>query len=224
MVTVWSRGGQRSQISGHSAETLKKLGELLRAKQAEYGHPIYLITDEPYREIVFGEAAPWVPHFYENTIVCYSFSKSLSLPGERIGYVLVPGSVTESELVYACVAGAGRMMGYVNAPSLFQRVAAQCCSLTADLSVYQTNCRLLTDSLRAMGYHVVEPKGTFYIFPRTLEADAAAFCRRAQEHDILIVPSDSFGCPSHFRLSFCVPTERIERALPAFEKLAASYR
>ena len=208
----------------YSAETLKKLGELLRAKQAEYGHPIYLITDEPYREIVFDEPTPWVPHFYENTIVCYSFSKSLSLPGERIGYVLVPGQVAEGELVYACVAGAGRMMGYVNAPSLFQRVAAQCCSLTADLSVYKTNCRLLTDSLRSMGFHVVEPKGTFYIFPRALEADAAAFCRRAQEHDILLVPSDSFGCPGHFRLSFCVPTERIERALPAFERLAATYR
>jgi len=208
----------------YSAETLKKLGEFLRAKQAEYGHPIYLITDEPYREIVFAETAPWVPHYYENTIVCYSFSKSLSLPGERIGYVLVPGSVTDSELVYACIAGAGRMLGYVNAPSLFQRVAAQCCQLTADLSVYKTNCRLLTDSLRSMGFHVVEPKGTFYLFPRTLEEDAAAFCRRAQEHDILIVPSDSFGCPGHFRLSFCVPTERIERALPAFERLAKSYR
>lgn len=207
----------------YSAETLKKLGEFLRIKQEEYGHPIYLITDEPYREIVFAEAAPWVPHYYENTIVCYSFSKSLSLPGERIGYVLVPGCVADSELVYACIAGAGRMLGYVNAPSLFQRVAAQCCHLTADLSVYKTNCRLLTDSLRSMGFHVVEPKGTFYIFPRTLEEDASAFCRRAQEHDILIVPSDSFGCSSHFRLSFCVPTERIERALPAFERLAKSY-
>ena len=209
----------------YTEETLKGLAALLERKSAEYGHPIYIIADEPYRELVYGGVTvPFIPCIYKNTIVCYSYSKSLSLPGERIGYVLVPGSVTESELVYACVAGAGRMMGYVNAPSLFQRVAAQCCSLTADLSVYQTNCRLLTDSLRGMGYHVVQPKGTFYIFPRTLEPDAAAFCRRAQEQDILIIPSDSFGCPSHFRLSFCVPTERIERALPAFEKLAASYR
>lgn len=208
----------------YSAETLTKLGDFLREKQREYGHPIYLITDEPYREIVFGEPAPWVPNFYENTLVCYSFSKSLSIPGERIGYVLVPASVEESRLVYACVMGAGRMLGYVNAPSLFQRVAAECCHMTADISVYQQNCRLLTDSLRDLGFHVVEPKGTFYIFPRALEESSAAFCRRAQEHDILVVPSDSFGCPSHFRLSFCVPTERIERALPAFERLAASYR
>ena len=208
----------------YSAETLKKLGDLLRDKQKEYGHPIYLITDEPYREITFGESAPWVPAFYENTIVCYSFSKSLSLPGERIGYVLVPGTVEEHDLVYACIAGAGRMLGYVNAPSLFQQVAARCCGETADLSVYQENCRLLTDSLREIGFHVVEPRGTFYIFPRSLEPDAVAFCRRAQEHDLLLVPGDGFACPGHFRLSFCVPTERIRRALPVFEKLAATYR
>ena len=208
----------------YAPETLRKLGGLLREKQKEYGHPIYLITDEPYREIVFGDPAPWVPDFYENTIVCYSFSKSLSLPGERIGYVLVPKSVEDSALVYACVAGAGRLLGYVNAPSLFQRVASRCCDQTADLSVYRTNCRLLTDSLREMGFHVVEPRGTFYIFPRSLEPDAAAFCRRAQELDLLLVPGDGFACPGHFRLSFCVPTQRIQRALPVFEKLAASYR
>lgn len=208
----------------YSAETLKKLGDLLRDKQKEYGHPIYLITDEPYREITFGESAPWVPVFYENTIVCYSFSKSLSLPGERIGYVLVPGTVDEHDLVYACIAGAGRLLGYVNAPSLFQQVAARCCGETADLSVYKENCRLLTDSLREIGFHVVEPKGTFYIFPRSLEPDAVAFCKRAQEHDLLLVPGDGFACPGHFRLSFCVPTERIRRALPVFEKLAATYR
>ena len=208
----------------YSAATLTRLAALLRAKQEEYGHPIYLITDEPYREIVFHGPAPWVPDFYENTLVCYSFSKSLSLPGERIGYVLVPRTAAQGELVYACVAGAGRMLGYVNAPSLFQRVAAQCCHLTADLSVYRDNARLLTDSLRELGFRVVEPDGTFYIFPQALEPDAAAFCRRAQELDLLLVPGDSFGCPGHFRLSFCVPTERIRRALPVFEKLARSYR
>ena len=207
----------------YSSATLTRLGELLRRKQEEYGHPIYLITDEPYREIGFGGPAPWVPHFYANTIVCYSFSKSLSLPGERIGYVLVPRTAAEGDLVYACIAGAGRMLGYVNAPALFQRVAAACCHLTADLSVYRTNARLLTDSLRAMGFRVVEPAGTFYIFPQALEADAATFCRRAQELDLLLVPGDSFGCPGHFRLSFCVPTERIEGALPVFERLAQSY-
>lgn len=207
----------------YSAETVERLAGLLREKSAQYGHPIYLISDEPYREIVFGAPAPWLPDFYENTIVCYSFSKSLSLPGERIGYVLVPGSVAEHDGVYACVAGAGRMLGYVNAPSLFQRVAAQCCGETADIAVYKRNCRLLTDSLRSFGFHVVEPGGTFYLFPRCLEPDAGAFCRRAQELDLLVVPSDSFGCPGHFRVSFCVPTQRIERALPAFQRLAESY-
>lgn len=208
----------------YSAETLRKLGELLRVKSAEYGHPIYLVTDEPYREIVFGAPAPWVPDFYENTLVCYSFSKSLSLPGERIGYVLVPGSVTEHDLVYACVAGAGRMLGYVNAPSLFQRIAARCCGLTADISVYRENCRILTDSLRSFGFHVVEPDGTFYVFPRSLEPDAVAFCRKAQELDLLLVPGDGFGCPGHFRLSYCVPTEMVRRSLPVFQKLAEQYR
>lgn len=207
----------------YSTETVEKLAGLLREKSARYGHPIYLISDEPYREIVFGQPVPWLPGCYENTIVCYSFSKSLSMPGERIGYVLVPGSVEEHDLVYACVAGAGRLLGYVNAPSLFQRVAAQCCGETSDISIYQKNCRLLTDSLRSFGYHVVEPGGTFYLFPRALEPDAAAFCKRAQDMDLLVVPSDSFGCTGHFRLSFCVPTERIERALPVFEKLAKSY-
>jgi len=166
---------------------------------------------------------PWIPDYYPNTIVCYSFSKSLSMPGERIGYVLVPGSVEEHEKVYACVAGAGRMLGYVNAPSLFQRVAAACCGQTSDTGIYARNCRLLTDALREYGYHVVEPGGTFYLFPRCLEPDAAAFCKRAQELDLLVVPSDTFGCPGHFRVSFCVPTERIERALPRFKQLAESY-
>lgn len=208
----------------YSAQTLTRLGELLNRKQREYGHPIYLITDEPYREITFGASAPWVPDFYDNTLVCYSFSKSLSLPGERIGYVLVPGSVAEHDLVYASIAGAGRMLGYVNAPSLFQRVAAACCGETADIAVYQENCRILTDSLRSYGYHVVEPGGTFYLFPRSLEPDAVAFCKRAQELDLLLVPGDGFDCPGHFRLSFCVPTERVRRALPVFQRLAESYR
>ena len=207
----------------YSPATVRTLANLLRRKSAQYGHPIYLISDEPYREIVFGGPAPWLPDFYPDTIVCYSFSKSLSLPGERIGYVLVPPAAADHDLVYACVAGAGRMLGYVNAPSLFQQVAARCCALTADLSVYRENCRLLTDSLRAFGYHVVEPQGTFYLFPRALEPDAEAFCRRARDLDLLVVPSDTFGCPGHFRLSFCVPTRRIRRALPAFQKLAERY-
>ena len=207
----------------YSRKTLERLAAILTEKSAAYGHPIYLISDEPYREIVFGSPVPWIPDYYPNTIVCYSFSKSLSMPGERIGYVLVPGSVEEHEKVYACVAGAGRMLGYVNAPSLFQRVAAACCGQTSDTGIYARNCRLLTDALREYGYHVVEPGGTFYLFPRCLEPDAAAFCKRAQELDLLVVPSDTFGCPGHFRVSFCVPTERIERALPRFKQLAESY-
>ena len=228
LISPWTKGvvvNSPNNPSGaaYSAGTIRRLSGLLTEKSQEYGHPIYLISDEPYREIVFGEPVPWIPDFYPNTIVCYSFSKSLSLPGERIGYVLVPGSVAEHDAVYACVAGAGRMLGYVNAPSLFQRVAAMCCGETSDISVYRRNARLLTDSLRAFGYHVAEPGGTFYLFPRCLEPDAAAFCKRAQDLDLLLVPSDSFGCPGHFRLSFCVPTERIERALPRFKELAESY-
>ena len=208
----------------YSAETLRRLADLLRDRSAQYGHPIYLISDEPYREIVYGAAVPWLPDFYDNALVCYSYSKSLSIPGERVGYVLVPPTVEDWELVYASVAGAGRMLGYVNAPSLFQRVAARCTGETADLSVYAENRRLLVDGLRSFGYHVVEPAGTFYLFPRTLEPDAQAFARRAQELDLLVVAGDGFGCPGHVRISFGVPTERIRRALPVFEKLAQSYK
>ena len=166
----------------YSQETLERLADILRKKEAEYGHPIYLISDEPYREIVFsGVKAPWIPHLYDDTIVCYSFSKSLSLPGERLGYVLVPGKVTDSKEVYAAVAGAGRSLGYVNAPSLFQQVTSLCCDLTSDLSVYEHNCKLLVSALREMGYHVAEPGGAFYLFPRSLESDDMAFSERAKQ-------------------------------------------
>jgi aspartate aminotransferase len=207
----------------YSAQTVKRLADLLKQKSAEYGHPIYLISDEPYREIVYGEAAPWLPDYYDNTLVCYSYSKSLSLPGERIGYVLVPPAVEDHDTVYAAVLGAGRMLGYVCAPSLFQHIIARCAGQTADLSVYRRNRDLLVKSLREMGYHCVEPGGTFYLFPRTLEPDDMAFSERAKKHDLLLVPGSGFGCSGHVRLSFCVPTERIERALPAFEKLRKEY-
>lgn len=208
----------------YSEETVRQLAAILTEKSAEYGHPIYLISDEPYREIVFsGVTVPFLPNYYPNTLVCYSWSKSLSLPGERMGYVLVPSSVHEWETMYAAIAGAGRSMGYVNAPSLFQRVCAACCDATADISVYETNRNLLVHSLREMGYTVVEPGGTFYLFPRTPEPDAAAFSERAKAHNLLVVPGDGFGCPGHVRISFCVPTERIERALPAFAALAKEY-
>ena len=209
----------------YSRQTLETLAAILRAKEALYGHPIYLISDEPYREIAFhGVEVSWVPQIYKDTIVCYSFSKSLSLPGERLGYVLVPKQVTDADSVYAATAGAGRSQGYVNAPSLFQRVAAECCDLTADISVYERNCALLTDALREMGYHVVQPGGAFYLFPRSLEPDDMAFSERAKKFDLLLVPGSGFGAPGHFRIAYCVQTEMIERALPRFKALADSYQ
>lgn len=208
----------------YSEDTIKKLSELLNEKQKEYGHPIYIISDEPYREIVFDNTVvPYLPKYYDNTIICYSWSKSLSIPGERLGYVLVTDKVEEHALVYAAVAGAGRSLGYVNAPGLFQRVCAMCEGLTSDISVYETNRNLLYNGLKELGFSVVKPDGTFYIFPRSLEPDDIAFCERAKEFDILIVPGTGFGCPGHVRISYCVPTKRIERALYAFKKLADSY-
>ena len=209
----------------YSRQTLEQLASILKTKSEQYGHPIYLISDEPYREIVFGGfEVPWIPHIYKDTIVCYSFSKSLSLPGERLGYVLVPDAVTDSKQVYAAVAGAGRSLGYVNAPSLFQQVTSLCCDMTADLKVYEQNCRLLVDALREMGYHVAEPGGAFYLFPRSLEADDMAFSERAKLFDLLLVPGSGFGAPGHFRIAYCVQTDMIRRALPRFKALADSYR
>lgn len=208
----------------YSEATLRALAQLLEKKERAFGHPIYLISDEPYREIAFaGVEVPYIPRLYQNTLVCYSWSKSLSLPGERIGYVYVPGQVEDSGRVYAAVAGAGRALGYVCAPSLIQRVAAACCDLTADLSVYETNANLLVRELTAMGYHCVAPGGTFYLFPRSLEPDDCAFSEAAKALDLLIVPGSGFGCPGHVRISYCVPTERIRRALPAFRSLAERY-
>ena len=209
----------------YSRATLERLAAILTQKSGEYGHPIYLISDEPYREIVYaGVEVPWVPHIYRDTIVCYSFSKSLSLPGERIGYVLVPRDVTDAEDVYAAVAGAGRSLGYVNAPSLFQQVTSLCCDMTADIKIYEENARLFVSALREMGYHVVEPGGAFYLFPRSLEPDDAAFSERAKALDLLIVPGAGFGAPGHVRISYCVQTDVIRRALPRFKELADSYR
>ena len=209
----------------YSVDTITRLASLLDAKSAELGHPVYIIADEPYREIVYdGAVVPYIPNYYKNTVVCYSWSKSLSIPGERIGYVAVPNAMEDWEQVYAAIAGGGRAIGYVNAPSLMQRVAAACCDDTADISVYAENRRLLLDGLRSMGFTCVEPGGTFYLFPRTLEPDDRAFSERARAHDILIVPGSGFGAPGHVRISYCVPTERIRRALPAFEKLAKEYR
>ena len=210
--------------SVYSPETVTRLADILRAKSAQYGHPIYLISDEPYREIAYGVEVPWLPNYYDNTLVCYSYGKVLSLPGDRMGYVLVPPAVEDHDTVYAAVFGGGRKIGYICAPAFFQHLIARCASATADLSVYKRNKELLYKSLCEMGYHCVEPGGTFYLFPRTLEADDVAFSERAKKHDLLLVPGSGFGCPGHIRISFCVPTERIERALPAFEKLIKEYR
>ena len=208
----------------YDEKTLTYLGELLGEKSRALGQPIYLISDEPYREIVFGgKTAPWIPHFYPNTIVCYSWSKSLSLPGERIGYVYVPASAEQSKEVYSAIVGAGRKLGYVCAPSLIQRLVAACCDLTADLSVYEKNARILTHSLRNLGYTCVVPGGTFYLFPKSLDEDDVAFARAAQKMDLLLVPGSSFGCPGHVRISYCVPTEQIERSLAVFSRLAKKY-
>lgn len=209
----------------YSRATLERLAAILTEKSRQFGHPIYLISDEPYREIAYaGVVVPWVPHIYRDTIVCYSFSKSLSLPGERIGYVFVPKEAAEGDDVYAAVAGAGRSLGYVNAPSLFQQVTSLCCDMTADLKVYEENAKLFTAALREMGYHVVEPGGAFYLFPRSLERDDAAFSERAKKLDLLVVPGSGFGAPGHVRISYCVQTETIRRALPKFKELADSYK
>ncbi len=208
----------------YSEETISRLAALLERKSAQYGHPIYLISDEPYREIVFGgEKINFIAPAYRNTVVCYSFSKSLSMPGERIGYILVPDCIENASDVYAAVCGAGRSLGYVCAPSMFQIVAAECVGTTSDISIYETNRRLLLDGLRSYGYTCVAPGGAFYLFPRSLEADAGAFCEKARKYDLLLVPGDGFGTPGHFRISYCVTTDMIERSLPLFKKLAEDY-
>lgn len=209
----------------YTEATIQRLAALLRDKARAFGHPIYLISDEPYREIVYdGLTVPFVPRYYGDTVVCYSYSKSLSLPGERIGYVLVPPRATDSGDLYAAVCGAGRALGYICAPSLFQRIAARCANMTSDISVYQTCRDLLYDGLVEMGYSCVKPEGAFYLFPQTLEPDDRAFCERAKQYDLLLVPGVDFGAPGHMRISYCVQPDTIRRALPLFGKLAEDYR
>ena len=200
-------------------EDLRRLGLLLQARSAAYGHTIYLISDEPYREIFFADPPAWVPDCYPHTIVCYSYSKSLSLPGQRLGYILIPPELEDASLLYAAVCGAGRALGYVCAPSLFQFVVAKCAGITADVQLYKENRDLLLHGLREMGYSCAQPDGAFYLFPRTPEADARAFCARARALDLILVPGDSFGCGGHVRISYCVPPEQIQRALPKFRQL-----
>ncbi len=200
------------------------LCEVLKSKSTEYGHPIYLISDEPYRELVYdGIEVPYITKYYKDSLVCYSFSKSLSIPGERIGYIAVSPEAADASDVYAAVCGAGRALGYVCAPTLFQKLAARCLGQTADVSVYRHNRDLIYGALCSYGFECVKPDGAFYLFMKTPEADARAFSERAKKHELLLVPADSFGCPGYVRISYCVSTEQIENSLPAFKALAEEY-
>ena len=205
-----------------SQETLEKVGSILGAAAEKYGHPIYIIADEPYRELVYdGVEVPFIPNVYKDTIVCYSWSKSLSLPGERIGYVLVPDDATDSAELFAAVAGAARMLGHVCAPSLIQRAVAASCDIMPDLEAYDVNRNLLYNGLTEIGYECAKPQGAFYLFVKAPGGDAMAFAEKAKKKNLLIVPSDSFGVPGYFRLSYCVSKEMIERSLPAFKEVFA---
>ncbi|MCQ2501603.1 MAG: pyridoxal phosphate-dependent aminotransferase, partial [Lachnospiraceae bacterium] len=207
-------------------EGVKKLAALLTEKAAEYGHPIYLIADEPYRELVYDDSVvvPYLTKYYDNTLVCYSYSKSLSLPGERIGYILVPDEMADFGDVYAAVCGAGRALGYVCAPSMMQHVIERCTGMVADLSIYKKNRDLLYNALTEYGFTCVYPDGAFYLFVKAMEEDATAFYEKAKKHELLLVPADSFGTPGYVRIAYCVQTEMIERALPAFKALAEEYK
>lgn len=209
----------------YTVETIEKMCQLLKKKEEEYGHPIFLITDEPYRELVYDDTeVPYVINYYDNTFVCYSYSKALSLPGERIGYIVVSPKMIDEEDAYAAVCGAGRALGYVCAPSMLQRVIERCISDTSDISIYKENRDLLYNALTKMGFECVYPDGAFYLFVKAMGEDAYEFCENAKEYELLLVPADSFGTPGYVRVSYCVQTKQIEDALPAFEKLAESYK
>ncbi len=204
----------------YSRETIAKLTDILKAQD----HEIFLICDEPYRELAYGVEVPWVTNFYANTLVCYSYSKSFSLPGERIGYIVVPDEVANFNAVYGAIAGAARVVTHVNAPSLWQLVVAKCAGKTVDITPYERNGKLLYDGLIAAGFECVKPQGAFYLFPKALEADDYAFCERAKKYDLLLVPGADFGAAGYFRAAYCIKTETIERSLPLFKKLAEEYR
>ncbi len=204
----------------YTEENLRLAAELLTRKSREYGHPIYILSDEPYRELVYdGVQVPFLPDLYPNTIICYSWSKSLSLPGERIGYVCVPERVEDSAQVMAAVAGAARSLGHVCAPSLQQRLVARCAGIRPDIAAYDENRRTLYDALTSYGYQCVRPSGAFYLFVRAPGGNAKAFSDRAKERNLLIVPGDDFGCPEFFRASTCVSGDMIRRSLPVFQAL-----
>lgn len=209
----------------YSLETISGLCAMLEEKAKEFGHPIYLISDEPYRELVYGEVkVPYLMNFYKNTLVCYSYSKSLSLPGNRIGYIIVSNEMEQAADMYAAICGAGRALGFVCAPSLFQQLVAKCVDKTADISIYKRNRDILFQGLTEMGYTCVRPDGAFYLFVKAMEPDATVFCEKAKKYELMLVPGDGFGCPGYVRISYCVRTDQIVNSLPAFEKLAAEYK
>ncbi len=209
-----------------SKETIAALGAVLERKSREIGHPIYILSDEPYRELVYdGVKVPFIPGIYRNTVICYSWSKSLSMPGERIGYVYVPSDIDDSADFFAAVAGASRIMGHVCPPSLMQRVVAECCAEDPDLEAYDRNRKLLYTSLTEMGYECVKPQGAFYMFVKAPNGDGDAWVEKAmKEYNLLAVPAAGFGCADYFRLAYCVKTEMIERSLPAFRALIREFR
>lgn len=209
----------------YKKDKVEALCELLKKKEEEYGHPIFIITDEPYRELIYDDIElPYLINYYDNTFSCYSFSKALSMPGERIGYVVVSPKIANYEDAYAAVCGSGRALGYVCAPSLWQKVVAKCVDATADISVYKKNRDLFYNSLTEMGFECVYPDGAFYLFVKAMEEDSRAFSDKCKEHEILVVPADSFGMPGYVRVSYCVETKQIEDALPAFKALAEEYK
>ena len=206
-------------------EDVVALCNLLRENQNAYGSEIYLIADEPYRELVYGDTVvPYLPNYYDNTLVCYSYSKSLSLPGERIGYIFVSPKVKDSGDVFAAVCGAGRSLGFVCAPSMMQFAIAQCLEAKADINAYKVNRDLLFNALTEYGYEVIPPKGAFYLFVKSPEPDAGAFCERAKKYELLLVPGDSFGGPGYVRVSYCVAKSTIENSLPVFKKFMEEYK
>lgn len=209
----------------YSEETISRLAKMLTEKSQEFGHPIFIISDEPYRELVYGNIkVPYIPKYYANTLVCYSWSKSLSLPGERIGYIVVPDEVTDFNKVYGAIAGAGRVLTHVNASSLFQRVVARCVDEPANIAAYEKNGNLLYEGLKEAGFQCLKPQGAFYLFPKALEEDDYAFCEKAKKYDLLLVPGADFGCPGYFRAAYCIKEDTIRRSIPAFKKLAEEYR
>lgn len=210
--------------SVYSREVLQRLANCLNEVNRSREQPVFLISDEPYRELTYGAEVPWVPDIYKNTVVCYSYSKSLSLPGERVGWVLVPPACFENARVMAAIAGSARALGFVCAPALFQRVIADCVDEPCNVEAYNRNRLLLVNELGEMGYSVVEPEGAFYLWVRALESDAEAFCERAKRFELLPVPSDSFGVPGWVRVGYCVSYDTIVNSLPAWRALMDSYR